>query len=82
MELWQRLDFRDYGRFDWRLDSNGNPKLLEANPNPGWCWDGHLAKISKFKGIEYSEMLSMVLKATEQRYNGLLHAYKTVVNAA
>jgi len=82
LELWQRLDFRDYGRFDWRLDSNGNPKLLEANPNPGWCWDGHLAKISKFKGIEYSEMLSMVLKATEQRYNGLLHAYKTVVNAA
>ena len=41
-----RLECRDYMRLDWRLDKNGVPHLLEVNPNPGWCWDGHLAKMA------------------------------------
>lgn len=67
--LFQRLQCRDYARFDWRLDSNGNPKLLEANPNPGWCWDGHLAKMCAIAGLSYSEMLRMILQAAEARLN-------------
>ena len=57
LRLFERLDCKDYVRFDWRLDQNGVPKLLEVNPNPGWCWDGHLAKMAAIKGIGYSEML-------------------------
>jgi len=65
--LFERLECRDYCRFDWRLDSEGNPKLLEVNPNPGWCWDGHLAKMAKFAGISYAEMLKAILEAAERR---------------
>jgi len=68
-KLFERLECRDYCRFDWRLDSEGNPKLLEVNPNPGWCWDGHLAKMAKIAGILYDEMLKMILQAAEQRLN-------------
>lgn len=68
LRLWQRLDCRDYARFDWRLDSQGQPKLLEVNPNPGWCWDGHLAKMCSIAGIDYTEMLGSVLAAAEARY--------------
>ena len=67
LKLFERLDCRDYCRFDWRLDSKGTPKLLEVNPNPGWCWDGHLAKMSKLAGISYSEMLGAIIHAAEQR---------------
>jgi len=67
MKLFERLDVRDYCRFDFRLDADENPKLLEVNPNPGWCWDGHLAKMSKFAGMSYAEMLENILKAVEQR---------------
>jgi len=67
LKLFERLDCRDYCRFDWRLDSKGTPKLLEVNPNPGWCWDGHLAKMSKLAGISYSEMLGAIIYAAEQR---------------
>jgi D-alanine-D-alanine ligase len=67
MKLFQRLGVRDYGRIDWRLDRNGNPKLLEVNPNPGWCWDGHLAKMAAFGSISYSGMLQAILHAAEQR---------------
>ncbi len=68
LKLFRRLGCRDYCRFDWRLNADGQPKLLEANPNPGWCWDGHLAKMSKFAGISYKQMLEMILKAAEERY--------------
>ncbi len=66
-KLFERLECRDYARLDWRLDGDGNPKLLEVNPNPGWCWDGHLAKMAKIMGISYSDMLLSILQAAEQR---------------
>ncbi len=65
--LFERLECRDYARLDWRLDGEGNPKLLEVNPNPGWCWDGHLAQMAKIMGMSYSEMLGGILHAVEQR---------------
>ena len=67
VKLFQRLGCRDYARFDWRLDSNQTPRLLEVNPNPGWCWDGHLARMAELAGISYSEMLHEILKACEER---------------
>jgi D-alanine-D-alanine ligase len=67
IKLFSRLECRDYCRFDWRLDDSGLPKLLEVNPNPGWCWDGHLAKMAKFAGKSYKEMLISILHAAERR---------------
>nr|WP_211204053.1 methyltransferase domain-containing protein [Chloroherpeton thalassium] len=67
--LFERLECRDYCRFDWRLDANGNPKLLEVNPNPGWCWDGHLAKMSAFSEIDYPKMIETILAEAEKRFS-------------
>ncbi len=67
VKLFTRLGCRDYARFDWRLDNNQTPRLLEVNPNPGWCWDGHLAKMAKLAGMNYSEMLAKILQAAEER---------------
>lgn len=67
LKLFERLECRDYVRFDWRLDDLGNPRLLEVNPNPGWCWDGHLAKMAKLAGMSYVELLESILKAAEIR---------------
>jgi D-alanine-D-alanine ligase len=67
VKLFTRLECRDYCRFDLRLDSSGVPKLLEVNPNPGWCWDGHLAKMAGLNNISYPRLLEMILQAAEQR---------------
>ena len=67
LKLFERVECRDYARFDWRLDDNGTPRLLEVNPNPGWCWDGHLAKMAKLADISYAEMLGMIIRASLQR---------------
>lgn len=69
LKLTERLDTRDYVRFDWRLDQSGQPKLLEVNPNPGWCWDGHLAKMAGIRGMNYADMLLQILEAAEMRFN-------------
>lgn len=68
LKLSERLECKDYCRFDWRIDANGTPKLLEVNPNPGWCWDGHLAKMAEITGISYGNTLKMILQASEQRF--------------
>jgi D-alanine-D-alanine ligase len=67
VKLFRRLECRDYCRFDFRLDSSGIPRLLEVNPNPGWCWDGHLAKMAGISNISYPKLLEMILQAAEQR---------------
>jgi len=67
LKLFDRLECRDYARIDWRVDAEGNPKMLEVKPNPGGCWDGHLCKMAKYANMTYSDMLGAILKATEQR---------------
>ncbi|MFC1735292.1 methyltransferase domain-containing protein [Candidatus Hydrogenedentota bacterium] len=81
MRLFERLECRDYARFDWRLDRKGEPKLLEVNPNPGWCWDGHLAKMAAFDGISYPEMLRLILQAVEERL-GVTSSVKSSGNSS
>jgi len=67
IKLFDRLGISDYARFDWRLDAEGNHKLLEVNPNPGWCWDGHLAKMANLADINYPAMLNEILTSAQNR---------------
>ncbi|MEW5703178.1 MAG: methyltransferase domain-containing protein [Pseudomonadota bacterium] len=67
MQLFERLGCRDYARFDFRADAHGTIKLLEVNPNPGWCWDGKLNLMAEFGGIRYADLLRMILEAAVER---------------
>lgn len=69
LKLFERLECRDYARFDWRLDANGNPRLLEVNPNSGWAWADDLANMAKLNGMSYTEMLNEIIKSALERYN-------------
>jgi D-alanine-D-alanine ligase len=65
--LFERLSCRDYARFDFRTDSQGEIKLLEVNPNPGWCWDGKFNMMAGFEGLRYADVLKMILEAAQER---------------
>jgi D-alanine-D-alanine ligase len=65
--LFRRLGCRDYVRVDFRADAQGEIKLLEVNPNPGWCWDGKLNKMAALAGIDYAGLLRRILEAAERR---------------
>jgi D-alanine-D-alanine ligase len=67
MRLFERLGCRDYARFDFRADAKGEIKLLEVNPNPGWCWDGKVNLMAGFQGMRYSDLLGQILQAAVER---------------
>jgi D-alanine-D-alanine ligase len=66
--LFERLGCRDYARFDFRQDAEGTFKLLEVNPNPGWCWDGKMNLMAAFAGYSYTDLLKMIIDAAEMRF--------------
>lgn len=65
--LFERFGCRDFARFDFRCDERGEIKLLEVNPNPGWCWDGKLNKMASFNGWSYSRLIGEIIKAAYLR---------------
>jgi D-alanine-D-alanine ligase len=65
--LFERLGCRDYARFDFRADANGVVKLLEVNPNPGWCWDGKMNLMAELAGWSYADFLLRLLDSAAER---------------
>ncbi|ORZ30221.1 hypothetical protein BCR44DRAFT_43309 [Catenaria anguillulae PL171] len=81
--LFERFGCRDYARFDFRAalpvpgpmtetddEFAARIKLLEVNPNPGWCWDGKLAHMSRLTGLSYQDMIMLILQAAVLRLQG------------
>ena len=68
-KLFAKMECRDYARFDFRADADGIIKLLEVNPNPGWCWDGKFNLMAGYAGIEYHEVLEKIINAALERYS-------------
>ena len=66
-KLFKRLGLRDYGRFDFRVGADGEPKLMEVNPNPAWANDGKLAFMAGFAGLSYRDMLGLFLEGALAR---------------
>ncbi|MBI5345752.1 MAG: methyltransferase domain-containing protein [Chlamydiae bacterium] len=67
--LFERLECRDYARFDFREDVNGVIKLLEVNPNPGWCIDGKMNIMAGFDNLSYFEFLELIINSALERLN-------------
>ena len=66
--LFARLGCRDYARFDFRSGLEGEPRLLEVNPNPAWCWDGKMNFMAGFAGYSESDLFGLILEAAQKRY--------------
>jgi D-alanine-D-alanine ligase len=68
VKLFRRLGLRDYARFDFREGEDGQPRLLDANTNPTWYWDGKLALMAEWAGYSYHDLLRLILEAAASRY--------------
>jgi D-alanine-D-alanine ligase len=65
--LFARLGCRDYARFDFRCAEDGEPKLMEVNPNPAWANDGKLALMAGVAGLSYPQLLEKIVDAALTR---------------
>ena len=80
--LFERLDCRDYARFDFRTGADGEIKLLEVNPNPGWCWDGKVNFMAQFAGLRYADLLRQIIGAAQERLGAAVCAPEPVAAGA
>lgn len=66
--LFERLGLRDYARVDFRAGGDGVPRLIDANFNPTWSYDGKMAIMAGWAGYGYPELLAMIIDAARARY--------------
>lgn len=65
--LFERLECRDYARFDYRTGEDGGIKLMEVNPNPAWSKAAKLAIMASFEGVRYPQLLEMLIETAITR---------------
>jgi D-alanine-D-alanine ligase len=59
--VYKRLQLNGYARIDYRLDSQGNLYVLEANANPQIAKDEDFALSAKAAGLDYPTLLQRIL---------------------
>ena len=73
MDTYKVLRCRDWSRIDLRLDKNGEPNIIEINPLPGIIPDPNenssFPKAARAAGIEYNDLINLVLASAIKRYN-------------
>lgn len=65
--LFNTIDCKDFARFDFRIDSNDNIYFIEANPLPALFKGGSFDLLGQSKGLNYDEMLQLIINTTRQR---------------
>jgi D-alanine-D-alanine ligase len=73
LETYRVLRCKDWSRIDIRLDSFGEPNVIEINPLPGILPNPSdnscFPKAARVAGLSYEEMLNKVLLSAAIRYN-------------
>ena len=58
---YRALDLNGYARIDFRLDEEGRPQVLEANPNPNLAYGEDFAESAEVHGVSYERLLDRIL---------------------
>ena len=69
LKTYAAVECRDFGRVDFRVDSEDNPYVLEINPLPSLSTEDVFMLLAKNIGITYEEMIGKILKSAIERHN-------------
>ena len=59
--VYRTLDLSGYARIDLRLDQQGRPHVLEANPNPQLAYGEDFAESAEHGGVSYEALLQKII---------------------
>ncbi|MFA7169365.1 MAG: ATP-grasp domain-containing protein [Candidatus Paceibacterota bacterium] len=68
LDTYNILDCHDYGRVEIRVDKNGNPYVLELNPNPTIDLMSCVPAVAGLTGMEYGDFLEEIIRMAIKRY--------------
>jgi D-alanine--D-alanine ligase len=66
----------DVGRVDIRLHTNGQPYFIELNPLPSLHPDASLMTAARSRGLEFRDVMRLIIRSAARRYNIPLRAAK------
>jgi len=59
--VYRALDLSGYARIDLRLDEDGHPFVLEANPNPNLAYGEDFAESAEKANVSYERLLERIV---------------------
>lgn len=62
------FDLHDYSRMDFRIRPDGSIYFLEINAMPSLCRDCSFEQCGNAMGLEYHEVIGMIIEAAMKRY--------------
>lgn len=68
LDTYNILGCHDYGRVEIKLDANGNPHVLELNPNPSINIPDCLPSVAKLTGLSYEDFIEQIVLLAIKRY--------------
>ncbi len=68
LDTYNILDCHDYGRVELRVDKNGNPYVLELNPNPSINVNDCVPACAEMVGMDYGDFLEDIIRMAIKRY--------------
>ncbi|MFH1133702.1 MAG: ATP-grasp domain-containing protein [Nanoarchaeota archaeon] len=68
LDTYNILDAHDYARIEIRVDKDGNPYVIELNPNPSINEGDACPAMADLVGYKYEDFIEWILKSCIQRY--------------
>ncbi|MEK9179039.1 MAG: ATP-grasp domain-containing protein, partial [Patescibacteria group bacterium] len=68
LDTYNILDLHDYGRAEVRVDSSGNPYVLEINPNPSINIEDCVPACAELVGMKYGDFIEEIIRMAIMRY--------------
>lgn len=68
IDTYNILDCYDYGRVEFRVDKEGNPYVLELNPNPSINVGDCVPACAELIGMSYADFIEEILLNAVKRY--------------
>lgn len=68
IKIFESLELGSIARIDFQLGEDNNVYFLEANPKPDLCKDSLISRAAAAEGIEYIELIKILLEGTLNDY--------------
>ncbi|MDP2705239.1 MAG: ATP-grasp domain-containing protein [bacterium] len=66
--VYEAVDCRDFGRVDFRVDTEGNPYVLEINPLPNLGPEDVFGTFPQAAGLTYAQAINKIVDVALKRY--------------